>query len=362
MQKYPRTILIFIGIIITLFQQSVQANTSDLAKQYIEQYRTIVLTEMHRTQIPASIKMAQAMFESNFGRSRLAMEGNNHFGIKCKSDWDGATIFHDDDEAGECFRKYTDVEDGFIDHSTFLLEKERYKFLFGLPQNDYRRWAAGLKQAGYATDPNYAHKIIDIIERFELHKLDVDHSNESPSLTVIDNQKPKTNELHDDYFVASKQQKTSVTKDLSMIDAAIKECLDCKPNELTPTTAPPEPQELTQPQENKADINTNKRYIPTIRPAASQADKIAGYGSHAKVVSEEQPPSKQVNEEAEQSKSSQILSVFPEMITSFSSDKSISITTKKTSNTNQLQTDSSPKSSANAPTSIPTVKDNKVFN
>jgi LysM repeat protein len=124
--------------------------------------------------IPASIIMAQACLESGNGNSRLAVEANNHFGIKCHNSWTGPTIRHDDDALQECFRKYDNPEGSYSDHSDFLRYRDRYAFLFDLPRDDYKAWAVGLKQAGYATNPAYAELLIRIIEENMLYELDKD--------------------------------------------------------------------------------------------------------------------------------------------------------------------------------------------
>lgn len=140
--------------------------------EYIRKYQLLAISEMNRSGIPASVKMAQACLESADGNSEMARKANNHFGIKCKSNWTGARSYHDDDEKNECFRKYKRVEDSFIDHTNFLMGNPRYASLFGLETTDFAGWARGLKKAGYATDPRYAEKVIEIIELNQLWKLD----------------------------------------------------------------------------------------------------------------------------------------------------------------------------------------------
>jgi hypothetical protein len=147
-------------------------NFHSKALTYLEEYKDLAIQEMQRTGIPASIKLAQGMFESGFGQSVLAKQGNNHFGIKCKTEWTGETIYYSDDSLNECFRKYPSAYESYKDHSDFLLSRERYAFLFSLPAGDYMGWAEGLKKAGYATDPRYKEKIIDIIKTYELHAYD----------------------------------------------------------------------------------------------------------------------------------------------------------------------------------------------
>ena len=141
-------------------------------ERYIEQYSQISVDEMNKYNIPASITLAQGILESGNGESRLATQGKNHFGIKCHSNWNGKTIIEDDDEQGECFRKYGKVADSYRDHSLFLTERGRYSFLFEYQKTDYKKWAEGLKEAGYATNPNYPTLLIDLIERYDLTRFD----------------------------------------------------------------------------------------------------------------------------------------------------------------------------------------------
>lgn len=148
-------------------------NTSGLdAQSYINRYSSLAISEMKRTGVPASITLAQGMIESDFGRSTLAREGNNHFGIKCHDGWTGPAIRHDDDRRNDCFRKYSRPEDSFYDHSDFLTSGSRYKELFNLSQTDYKGWAYGLKRAGYATNPDYAGMLIRKIEENSLYYFD----------------------------------------------------------------------------------------------------------------------------------------------------------------------------------------------
>lgn len=135
---------------------------------YFETYKEIAIHEMERSGVPASITLAQGALESRDGNSRLARNGNNHFGIKCHNDWKGKKIFEDDDSRNECFRNYKSVEDSYRDHSDYLRTKTRYAFLFDLNLTDYKGWARGLKKAGYATSPTYAESLIKIIEENNL--------------------------------------------------------------------------------------------------------------------------------------------------------------------------------------------------
>lgn len=146
--------------------------TSISGLAYIERYKGIAIEEMNRYGIPASIKLAQALLESGNGNSYLAVNANNHFGIKCGGSWTGKSVTRPDDAVNDCFRVYNDPEQSFKDHSQFLLRK-RYENLFTLKKDDYKGWARGLKQAGYATNPRYPELLIDLIERYNLQQYDV---------------------------------------------------------------------------------------------------------------------------------------------------------------------------------------------
>lgn len=139
---------------------------------YIEQYQEVAIQKMKEHKIPASITIAQGIFESACGKSRLAMEGNNHFGIKCHNDWTGDTLLIDDDALQECFRKYPTAADSYTDHSLFLTSRKRYANLFALDIMDYASWARTLKADGYATNPQYADRLVSLIERYNLARLD----------------------------------------------------------------------------------------------------------------------------------------------------------------------------------------------
>ena len=158
-------ILLFSGI--NSFAQS----RNSVYDAYVEKYYSIAQEQQALHGIPASITLAQGLLESGAGASYLAVNANNHFGIKCH-DWTGATEYRDDDKKNECFRKYKSVADSYEDHSQFLTSRPRYQSLFSLSPTDYKGWAHGLKNAGYATDPVYAFKLISIIETFELHRYD----------------------------------------------------------------------------------------------------------------------------------------------------------------------------------------------
>lgn len=141
-------------------------------QEYIETFAEMAQYEMRAFGIPASITLAQGILESGSGKGELTRKTNNHFGIKCHTGWDGEFDFHDDDAKGECFRKYNHPMYSFRDHSIFLSSRSRYKFLFNYRRDDYKKWAYGLRQAGYATDRKYPQKLIALIERYDLDQYD----------------------------------------------------------------------------------------------------------------------------------------------------------------------------------------------
>ena len=162
------TTITFIFILI----QSASCQMKQDIANYIARYKTIALEEMIRCKIPASITLAQGLHESGYGKSKLTTEANNHFGIKCKEEWEGKKYFLDDDAPQECFRVYDHAEDSYADHSDFLITRSRYAGLFELPITDYKAWATGLKSSGYATNPKYADILIKTIEDNNLTQYD----------------------------------------------------------------------------------------------------------------------------------------------------------------------------------------------
>ena len=163
----------FMGLVagISCLTAAAQYTEADIYA-YIERYQEPAINKMYEYKIPASITIAQGIFESACGMSHLATDGNNHFGIKCHKEWTGDTILIDDDELQECFRKYATVEESFNDHSLFLKTRPRYSALFDLDVMDYAGWANGLKAAGYATNPEYATRLIRLIETYHIARLD----------------------------------------------------------------------------------------------------------------------------------------------------------------------------------------------
>jgi flagellum-specific peptidoglycan hydrolase FlgJ len=165
------TFLLIFAFFILPFWLFAQYTEEDI-HNYIETYKEIAIKKMVEYKIPASITLAQGIYESGSGTSRLAREANNHFGIKCHKEWTGDTINHDDDTLQECFRKYFAVEESYNDHSQFLITRPRYAKLFSLDIMDYKAWSHELKAAGYATNPKYPERLISLIERFDLARQD----------------------------------------------------------------------------------------------------------------------------------------------------------------------------------------------
>ena len=164
-----RGFCLFLTLLCAFVSMAQYKNT--VTEQYILQYRDIAIENENTYGIPACITMAQGIIESGSGRSSLAKESNNHFGIKCHSSWQGKRTYKDDDAKNDCFRVYESAEESFEDHSKFLVNGKRYKFLFDLDKTDYKGWAKGLKQAGYATNPQYPELLINVIEVYELQNM-----------------------------------------------------------------------------------------------------------------------------------------------------------------------------------------------
>ena len=204
-------VLIVFGSVWALIM-GIPAN-SPTATQYIEKYRDLAISEMHRTNIPASIKMAQAILESGLGTSTLATQANNHFGIKCNGGWTGDTYYREDDDykngklIKSCFRKYDNPAESFIAHSDFLVTQPRYGKLFLLQKDDYAGWAYGLREAGYATDKKYPSKLIEIINKYNLDELD------QPSQIFAQANPPKKEKVDSPSKRSNSSKETSRSKD-----------------------------------------------------------------------------------------------------------------------------------------------------
>jgi len=161
--------------------------------QYIERYKEDAIKEMIRSGVPAAITLAQGVLETESGNSELVKKSNNHFGIKCKAEWTGEKVYHDDDESGECFRKYDSAYLSYKDHSDFLRTRAHYAFLFSLDPTDYSAWAHGLKKAGYATNPRYPQILIKTIEDYNLNEYTVETLKEIPDYSIYAISKEKNN-------------------------------------------------------------------------------------------------------------------------------------------------------------------------
>ncbi|WP_172826921.1 glycoside hydrolase family 73 protein [Flammeovirga sp. SJP92] len=176
-------ILALCSIVITSYSKNIKLNQQQYLlneqpnklytyQEYVVSYGYLAVQTMKEFKIPASVILAQAMLETSFGNSTLSQKSNNHFGIKCGDDWQGQRVQHSDDEHQECFRAYPSVKDSFWDYGQFITSRPWYLHLFKINTNNYRSWAVGLHEAGYATDPQYSQKIIDLIERYQLYQLD----------------------------------------------------------------------------------------------------------------------------------------------------------------------------------------------
>jgi LysM repeat protein len=170
MRHFGSAFSFFFLFSVSLFAQPSEKTVTP--EEYIWRFKDHALKEMYQYGIPASITLAQAMLESGNGNSPLAMYANNHFGIKCHEEWDGLTYMFDDDVKNECFRKYSDPLESYSDHSLFLISRDRYTPLFELPKTNYKEWARGLQDAGYATSPTYATRLVEMIEQYNLFELD----------------------------------------------------------------------------------------------------------------------------------------------------------------------------------------------
>ena len=191
-------------ILSVLISFSIQAQKLS-AEQYIQTYAPTAVCEMERSGIPASITLAQGLLESGNGNSPLAATANNHFGIKCHKEWTGDTYYQDDDEKNECFRYYTSANESYIDHTDFLMTRSRYAFLFSYAKTDYTSWANGLKQAGYATNPQYPNLLVDLINKYSLHQYDLKSIADFPSYKTAP-------------IIKQEQQKETVVKQETITD------------------------------------------------------------------------------------------------------------------------------------------------
>jgi LysM repeat protein len=185
-----------------------------ITSEYAENWKDVAINQMVVYGVPASITLAQGILESGHGKSKLALKANNHFGIKCNN-WNGETFFQDDDAPNECFRKYTDASASFKDHSIFLSQNTRYAELFELNITDYKAWAKGLKNAGYATNPKYHRLLIDIIEKYELDQYDKEGDVDWVTL------KQKNIRVNDNYHIQDQEVEIVNNEQLALINEVI---------------------------------------------------------------------------------------------------------------------------------------------
>jgi len=163
-----RVKILFLFFAILILKNSFAQQQDPVVIEYINTYKELAIAEMQRTGIPASIKLAQGIHETSAGTSELVKKSNNHFGLKCKTEWTGMTVSHTDDAPNECFRKYEKAIDSYKDQSNYLKNTPRYASLFEIDPTDYKAWAYGLKKAGYATNPKYSEVLIKLIEDYDL--------------------------------------------------------------------------------------------------------------------------------------------------------------------------------------------------
>ena len=182
----------------------------DKAKSYIDTYKAIAIAEMKRTGVPAAISLAQGLVESGCGEGDLCKISNNHFGIKCKTEWTGDRVYHDDDEKKECFRSYSCGAESYRDHSDFLKNREPYAFLFNLDPTDFTAWAKGLKKAGYATEKDYPEKLIKVINDYNLNQYTLQALNPPPLISTIDSS-ALAKETNKDSILITKKDTSSLS-------------------------------------------------------------------------------------------------------------------------------------------------------
>lgn len=213
--------------------------TKEVVLAYVNQFKQIAQDNMRNHGIPASIALAQGILESGAGTGRLATIANNHFGIKCHKEWTGESVSHDDDALGECFRKYTQPQQSYTDHSLFLTSRPWYQPLFKLEKNDYKGWANGLKKAGYATDPKYPAKLIGIIERYQLQQYDAEvlglefSPQPTPNLTKTEEKPTVTPPTENGHIVAQGETLYSISKKYNTTVEALKTLNNLKDNAIS---------------------------------------------------------------------------------------------------------------------------------
>lgn len=248
----------------------------DREVEYIRKYAKLAVSEMHTYKIPASITLAQGILETGGGQSRLAEKANNHFGIKCKKEWTGETITHDDDAIGECFRKYNSVEESYRDHSKFLAERPYYKNLFKLDLYDYKAWSHGLKKAGYATNPRYGYILISKIKKHKLYEFDRIATDEVESKLVSLYGKSPYDRAEDEVIIATKPLIEPVVKNND---------LDLDTNKLNPIEKPKaikKIEETEKPTKKTHYLASDKEDIKQVAEAKPKTEKVVRKHSRTK--------------------------------------------------------------------------------
>lgn len=270
--------LLFLLSFVMTSNLSAQVRKNESYQRYIEQYKELAIEQMRKHRIPASITLAQGILESGAGAGQLALRSNNHFGIKCGSEWTGKTTRHNDDNPRECFRVYKSVKESYEDHSKFLL-RDRYKRLFSLHPLDYKAWARGLKACGYATNPSYAERLISLIDTYQLYQYDEDEygmpatntTYEDVSLSI--HQIKKNNEVM--YIVANENDTwDSVAKEMSVSKRKL-----VKYNETT-SSIPVLPGDIIylEKKRKKADRKFGRKYWHKIKAGESMYSISQSYG------------------------------------------------------------------------------------
>ncbi len=254
-----KKIILLFTLLSTVLLSAVAQNSSvkERTEAYINNYKDLAIQEMLRTGVPASIKLAQGILESQFGESTLAKNANNHFGIKCKTEWTGEKTYQDDDAKGECFRVYKSAEESYRDHSDFLKTRPHYSFLFKLEPTDITGWAYGLKRAGYATNTTYPEKLLRVIEDYQLHQYTLQ------GIAMMDNKTapivaPVQSTIATNPIV--EQPSVSALKNEVQKSAAIKEEIEAPQTEqqtINPTV------EKSKPTEEKIDSLIEKKKSPS---------------------------------------------------------------------------------------------------
>jgi LysM repeat protein len=246
-----------IFVILVIYITAAKAQSPQAVQAYVDRYKAVAIEEMKIYGIPASVTLAQGIHESGCGCSALALNSNNHFGIKCHEEWSGQTYHHDDDQPQECFRVYTCPEESFRDHSEFLKNRPRYASLFNLDHNDYRGWARGLKAAGYATNPRYPEIIIGLIETYNLTQFDkAGGENATVSIKTV----PKTT-AEIDLIKQSLLQSTSAAPAIHVPVAAVTKTSAPVIAEPKVNTAPPQTVDLSKYVADEKTINGSKALI-----------------------------------------------------------------------------------------------------